>query len=721
MNYLNPLLLGGLLAAAIPFVIYMFNRSQYKVHKWGAMHLLDAAMTTNRKKIKLEQILLLALRCSIPLFLALCMARPVITGMKNLIRNAKSSMVVLVDNSYSMESGDAAQNSFQKATEETSKVIDSLPRGSQVAVVGMAGPISKEEVSGYDLSQSRRVIRDAKGGFGSASPAESLESAAGLFAENMHHADRQLIIVSDFQKSSWGDKKSESRKRAFELVNSANVKPRLVLMDVGQEAQDNVAVESIELSQSIIGVGQKVKIRANIKNFSKQDFADLRVYFRADGESKAVSQANLGSGESTQVLFSYSFDKPGSHIVEVSIDADSLKADNACSLSVPVLDELPVLLVDGDPDSRVLKSETSFLNFALQPFAATRSELKDMTVPSTVEIAKFKPEMAVESRVMILANISKLNDEQLKAVSEFVSTGGGLMIFPGDKIDYNWYNDKLLQNGRGLLPLKLGKINSRTDEEEPASIVSQHYNHPALDLFNDPRNGSLSGASIKLWYELQNIEGGSAENETVQTLAKLDNGDALLVEKKFGHGRVILSSIPADADWSNLPMRPFYLPLMQQLTAYLASTVYPPRNLEIGQNLAAILPLEDAGKMVSLTDPVGNIHDLPVVAKGSKSVVEFEDPQFPGIYVLQTTNDETIHYVVKTERSESNLDRMSEKEIQDLARDMDAALVKDYEQYRETDQSRRYGQEIWMGLLWVVLIAAFGELFLIQHFTEKRV
>ena len=46
MEYLNPLLLAGLAAAAIPIIIYLFNRSKYKVHKWGAMHLLDAAMTT---------------------------------------------------------------------------------------------------------------------------------------------------------------------------------------------------------------------------------------------------------------------------------------------------------------------------------------------------------------------------------------------------------------------------------------------------------------------------------------------------------------------------------------------------------------------------------------------------------------------------------------------------------------------------------------------------
>ena len=117
------------------------------------------------------------------------MARPVLTGMKNLVRNSKSSVVVMLDNSYSMESGSGAQNSFEKATAETSKVIDNLPRGSQVAVLGMAGPVANNETSNYDLSKSRKLIKEAKGGYGKAVVGQGLETSAGLFSSKMHHAD----------------------------------------------------------------------------------------------------------------------------------------------------------------------------------------------------------------------------------------------------------------------------------------------------------------------------------------------------------------------------------------------------------------------------------------------------------------------------------------------------------------------------------------------------
>ena len=428
----------------------------------------------------------------------------------------------------------------------------------------------------------------------------------------------------------------------------------------------------------------------------------------------------LAPNESSQVLFSHKFDTPGSHIIEVSTDADTLKADNSCHMSIPVLSELPVTLLDGDPSDQPLKGETAYLGFALKPFSASGSQLKDMIVPTNVKHDNFDPGQLTASRVLIMANVPKLTDKQLKGVEDFVKNGGGLLIFPGDKVDYNWYNNQFLNNGEGMLPLKLGAISSKDKKEDFASIVSQHYEHQALSLFNDPRNGSLTGAQIKLWYRLMEPQGTSENTAIVNTIAKLDNGDAFLVEKKFGHGRVMLCSTPADADWSNLPLRPFFLPLMQQLTGYLASTVHPPRNLEIGQAITAFLPENLAGKNAVLTLPNGSKEDISCVRKGAKSTVEFANSHQPGVYLLQTPDNELIHYVVNTSRDESNLERMNEEEIQDLAQEMDAALVKNFEEYRDTDRTRRFGQEIWVLLLWLVLIAAFGELFLIQFFTERK-
>ena len=75
MTFLNAALVAGVFALAIPIIIHLFHKSRFKIVKWGAMHLLEAVLRTNQRRIKIEQWLLLAIRCAIPAILALCMAR----------------------------------------------------------------------------------------------------------------------------------------------------------------------------------------------------------------------------------------------------------------------------------------------------------------------------------------------------------------------------------------------------------------------------------------------------------------------------------------------------------------------------------------------------------------------------------------------------------------------------------------------------------------------
>ena len=107
MTFLNAALLAGAAALAIPILIHLFHKSRFQVVKWGAMHLLESVIRTNQRRIRIEQLILLIIRAAIPVLLALAMARPVWKGAQQLMGEAKTSTVLLLDNSYSMEAGHA--------------------------------------------------------------------------------------------------------------------------------------------------------------------------------------------------------------------------------------------------------------------------------------------------------------------------------------------------------------------------------------------------------------------------------------------------------------------------------------------------------------------------------------------------------------------------------------------------------------------------------------
>src|ERR1041384_6740842 len=126
MTFLNAALIAGMAAMAIPVIIHLFHRSKFKIVPWGAMHLLEAVLRKNTKRLKLEQLILLPPACSIPGALPPSMARPVITGRDPLLKNNKISTVLILDNSYSMEAGGPANSNFQKAKEAARQLVADL-------------------------------------------------------------------------------------------------------------------------------------------------------------------------------------------------------------------------------------------------------------------------------------------------------------------------------------------------------------------------------------------------------------------------------------------------------------------------------------------------------------------------------------------------------------------------------------------------------------------
>jgi hypothetical protein len=159
---------------------------------------------------------------------------------------------------------------------------------------------------------------------------------------------------------------------------------------------------------------------------------------------------------------------------------------------------------------------------------------------------------------------------------------------------------------------------------------------------------------------------------------------------------------------------------MQRLSIYLASTVFPPRNLDVSKPLVAFLPGSEAGKKAALSLPDGTSREVAVTKKGERGVVEFGQTQQPGLYTLTSPGGATTHFVVNTSRRESDLQKLTDAEIADFAKSHGIALVHSGAEYKQLDHSRRYGSEFWRPLLWLLLVLLFLELFLQQRFARVR-
>lgn len=735
MTFLNQLLAFGALAFLIPLIIHIFNRSRFRQVEWGAMHLLESVIKVNHKRFRIEQLILLLVRCAIPILLALCLARPVLTGWKTLEGNAPVSMVILLDNSYSMDAidNDSAngdrESKFDKAIDAACDIVDATGRGSEVSVIQTGGsPSSIFDQPVFDPKAVVQRLRQQTGGYGQSDTQRSLDAAMATLS-GMTNPRRELIVISDFQPADWDAIGADAAAAIKTQMKAMNIEPELTLMPIGNnesnQARGNVSIESLDFSSRALGAGQRLMLRANLRfdAGARQNENNVRVVLRIDGEEFSTSEVAIAEQGTTQALFPCKFETAGSHVVEVEVLVDDpLATDNRFAAAITVWDQIKVAVVDGDPSSESLKSESDFLSIALTPFTFGGMTLADLIQTEKIAPHELNEQTIGDSRVVILANVPRFSDDQLRQLTKFVADGGALIVFAGNRLDVNWYNEKMFSAGNGILPSRFDAVRGTgrgpvANTKSPSSkVVAQFFDHPALQFFNEAANGDLSTASVQQWYSLP-VTQAATEGATV-VMARLETGDPFLIERNHGAGVVIQCATACDTDWSDIPLRPFFVPLMQQIVTTAASRLSPPRNIQTGEPASAIIRTESKEARVSIETPTGTKRTIQTTERGSDRLARFDGTRRPGVYKMMLPESETIHFVASTSRDESDLRIYDQIKLDATANELGASVVKSSEEYLKQDRLRRHGREIWKYILAALLVLMFCELVLQQRFAR---
>src|SRR5438874_12965038 len=103
LPFLAPVMLLGLAGMAIPIIVHLLNRRRYNVVDWGAMQFLQISETT-RRRIMVEELLLMLLRMGLIAVLVLALATPFLEGpaLARIAGGGDRDVVLIFDGSYSM-------------------------------------------------------------------------------------------------------------------------------------------------------------------------------------------------------------------------------------------------------------------------------------------------------------------------------------------------------------------------------------------------------------------------------------------------------------------------------------------------------------------------------------------------------------------------------------------------------------------------------------------
>ena len=735
MSFLNPILLFGLAAVAVPIVIHLLNRRKFQKVVWAAMRFLQASVERNQKRMRIEDLILLALRCLLLALLALALARPALVSKAgDLFGPSKVTGVILLDNSYSMGMSDGAMTRFEKARRAAGQVLDGMPSGSATALF-LASDIVNEVIPEptLDLSLARKMIREATLTDRATDLFPALSRAIDTL-KDLLGARKEIYLITDGQAAGW------RRVREIQkLLEKSRAEVRTQIILVGDQEEHNLGLSELRLAGGLSPVNQPLRFEVKVTNFGREEVRDTRLSLSVDQEpaSDEFALGLIPPGATKSVSLFTRLRTEGFHSVTARIPADRLPADDARSVAVRAIKEVKVLVVDGEPGREPRDGETYFLGHALVPVAPELAEgyfIKTVTLTAP-ELASARLD---EFDAVVLANVPDLSDPTVKAIQQYLRRGGGLMIFPGAKENAAFYNEQLLRRYQ-FLPAELAGLRGQADQDEKFfTLQEKDYQHPVVTLWNDPGSGTLSSARFYQAYVLKPAAASSRagpgdgkdkaekteEAGDPEVILNFADGTPAVMERTYGLGRVVLFSSTADTAWNDLPVRLSFVPLIHRALGSLVQRQDEGLTIRVGDKFSRRVGLESLGQDATFQRPrqTDVLRDLRRVelANGWPRM-QYDRTDLAGVYEASVSDPAfSLKFAAQADPAESSLEELSPAQLEGLG---EAAGVIPWSPHFSPQSARpaaRSGTEFWLPLVLAALLVGLVESFLGQWFSRSK-
>lgn len=586
-----PLALLGLAGALLPLLAHRIRRRDLVPIPLPTMALLLRAEASKRRSRGLTDILLLAVRIAVIAIACLAVSAPYVTARLSFGDGTLASAAIVIDDSLSMMRRDDGSSLLSVALERAAQAIDSLPAGSEVALIAAGAPARLIAKRTDDLVAARLALSHVspESVRGNALPAGVALAAQQL--SGARHENRRMLVLSDFAAHTELDSDEltlDGIGVTLERLGSVPPAPNLsfaavsALADPTTKGQTSLSIEVVSTDES------KRAVPVSVHNGSRE---------------VARSELTMSQGRARGVIHIPTPKEQGdpTALLRIEVD-DSLVEDNETGVLLRRTDALHVMLVNGDPHPASTDDELYYAHSALR-LSPLPLSVRSVDANSLVQHDLTRID------VLVLANVEAPPPEVVSRLTEFVEGGGGLIVSAGDNVAPRRYNAVL----GTILPTR---IRARTGGK-PLGLRLEDSQTNAL-LPEGPTGLSNMRASKRLV-----LEGGASAP------LRFADGTPALAIADIGRGRSALLATSLDDDWSDLPFRPGYLPLLSRLLQDVARAhdlISGP--IAAGQSVEIGIP--PAARRLEVVGPDGahhrydNVHGLAKVA--------FKETQRPGPY-----------------------------------------------------------------------------------------
>lgn len=643
-------MLAGALLFGVPLIIHLLNRRRYRLKRWAAMDFLLAAYRRTRRRLRLENFLLLLLRCLIIILLAMAMAKPFVSSESAVaaLTDARRDVVIALDNSYSMNYMLTPDEScFDLAKKKIGDLLARLDEGRGDTVTLILMGMAPEFLVPFHSSPSDALLRLERLRNPALQGADFSALAALLAGEVTANMEgrKEVYIFTDLQARTLGAQEGEERTSTAALLAQAVEKGAIIrFVDVGKPVPvpENYTVTGVETLEGYVTTDTPTSFVATVQNFGNKPLlhqdgeggvaSNLRGSFVLDGKPLEVRSMRVKPGQSATVECRLKVHDPGFHHISFRLERDDLPVDDEQWFSFEVRQSVPVLLVDGRFSDDLFQSASGELMWLMNPARMDGGDERGTIFdPTVVDFKSFNAGRVEIDRYacVFLVDVEGLSAETAESLLNYTRSGGSLVIFLGDQVDATAYNQRLFSDPvNRLLPARLGEtmgdeLGAEAVDYFKISVTDPR--HPIFEVFNDPRYKPLLEVPIFKFIQVEDVEEGVQEvARFVDTLGR--QHPAVLV-KGMGPGLVVLFTTSVSPEWSLLPESPVtFLPLIHSLLYFLTSHDETLYNLTVGDVISR--RVADFPERIALVDPSGS----------REAIMEAVEKRVFGRYLLPLSN-----------------------------------------------------------------------------------
>ena len=712
MNALNSVALWGTLAVAgiaVPIIIHLLYRKHRREIEWAAMELLNRALVTRSGQVKLEDILILLLRCLAILLIAAALLRPVLTGKTSWVGEKSVGLVIALDGSYSMGHRGLAESRHDDAMKRVKEILDSVSLEDPVTLVQISDrPMIHFRGTGYNPEKFNEVLETLEPSSLGLSLDKNMEQLEELVAE-LKSPIKECYIITDAQERDWSALSQGSREILTRLTQDANV----YIVPTRKPQEENISIRRLSFASGSLTEEGVARFIVEVRNEGlSRTTAGEATFFLGGRKVTRRALGPLDPGQTRNLSFFASFAEAGEVPVSASLSrhSDGLKIDNVRHAVVNVHSEIQALCVDNVRD---INEDTKYDGSFFVQNALRLKGGSDERINVTRTYWQDMPRSGLDDfDVIIFANVPEVDIDLASRLKRFVENGGGLMFFMGEDVDTESYNSRLAAGPSDLLPVKLLDVARTPENAEPWSISANRSSNPLAELVQRLPQEILATAKVRGIMKTE----PRAEGETIIAVPSLET--ALLSRRSVGQGSVLLFATTADRAWSNLAVHPTYLMLLREAVINITSDPES-RMVLVGQTEVIPVPGRKIGETLDITAPDGEVVKIQVSQVDSKPAIVFTAEDVGRYQIPGSDHAEAITLAANVDPIESSVRVVDPGAIRTSLKDTETVVVDGAANFTKMISEGRQGAEIGNWLFYAGILLFILQSILAKRFSER--